>query len=421
MKKAIVIILLALAVIVVCVCFLAYKVLLPAEEGKARLRYQEVDISESTIYFACQVQGKLSEKPAQFKDLPEKVSNRVNYFLAKIADREIPLIIDRGRKSKLYLDTDADGYLSDEKGFAPKKVYTPKTIKKRLFGPVDYHRFGPISVKFEQAAEKFAQQIYVFTRDSYMRRLILCPAFYRKGKVLLGQNIYEVAMVDGNFDGRYGKIFSPPVENVWRPGCDSFAIDLNRNGKLDFDFYHHSELMPLSRMVKVGNSYYNINIAEGGTFLELSKIQPEFGTLDLGNENVKLKLWSDTAHQYISNFKNNILIPAGRYKALFVELSQIDSERNTWTFTSYSDTGALCDFEISKNETTSFKIGPPFQIKTTSRRARSNVLIGFKLEGQASEQYRPNVIRNGIRTSPPLFKVIDEAGDVIESGRFEYG
>jgi len=359
MKKTIVIILLALAIIVVCVCFLAYKVLLPAEEGKARLRYQAVDISESTIYFACQNQDKLSEKPAQFKDLPEKVSNRVNYFLAKIADREIPLIIDRGRKSKLYLDTDADGYLSDEKGFTPKKVYTPKTIKKRLFGPVDYHRFGPVSLKFEQAAEKFAQRIYVFTRDSYMRRLILCPAFYRKGKVLLGQYVYEVAVVDGNVDGRYGKIFSPPVENVWRPGCDSLAIDLNRNGKLDY--------------------------------------------------------------QYISNFKNNVLIPAGRYKALFVELSQIDSERNTWTFTSYSDTGALCDFEISNNETTSFKIGPPFQIKTTLRRNRNTVLIGFKLEGQASEQYRPNVIRNGIRTSPPLFKVIDEAGDVIESGRFEYG
>ncbi|HUU20745.1 MAG TPA: hypothetical protein VMW72_26600 [Sedimentisphaerales bacterium] len=408
MKKVILVISLASAIVLVSTCA-------KREEGRCRLRYHQVDISESRIYYACQDQFRLSEKPAQLKDLPKKISNRVNYFHAKIAGREIPLIIDRGRKSKLYLDTDADGCLSDEKGF------TSKTVKRRLFGPVDYYRFGPISVKFEQAAEKFAQQIYVFTRDSYMRHLILCPAHYRKGKVLLDQNIYEVRVVDGNFDGKYGRILSLPIEKIWRPGCDSFAIDLNHNGKLDFNYYLHSEIMPLGRMVRVGNSYYSINIAEGGTFLELNKIQPECGTLDLGNTNVKLKLWSDAAQQYISDLKSNGPIPAGRYKALFIELSQIDSERNAWTFTSYRDTGALYDFEINKNETTSFEIGPPFQIKVTPRQGRDTVYIRFKLEGQASEQYRSDVKRNGIRVSPPLFKIIDEGGIVVDSGWFEYG
>ncbi len=414
MRKAVFVITLVSAVLMVSTCA-------RRKEGRCRLRYKAVDISESTIYYACQNQSKLSEKPAQFKDLPEKISNQVNYFLAKIADREIPLIIDRGRKSKLYLDTDADGCLSDEKGFTPKKGYTPNTIKKRLFGPVDYYRFGPISVKFEQADERINQQIYVFTRDIYMRRLILCPADYRKGKVRLGQNIYEVVVVDGNFDGKYGKILSPPIKNHWRPGCDSFAIDLNRNRRLDFNLYQHSELMPFSKMVKVGNSYYGINIDESGTSLELNKIRPEFGTLDLGNANVKLKLWSDAAQQFISNLKNNGPIPAGKYKALFIEWSQIDSERNTYNFTCYINTGALRNFEISKNETASFKIGPPFKVVTTAQQDRNTVSIGCTLLGQAGEQYRPNFKKNGIQVSPAVLRIIDETDNVVYSGRFKYG
>lgn len=408
MKKVVLVILLVSTILLLSTCA-------KRKEGYCRLKYQAVDTSESTIYYACQDQLKLSERPAQLKDLPEKISNRVNYFLAKIAGREIPLIIDRGNKSKLYLDTDGDGCLSDEKGF------TSKTVKKSLFGSVDHYRFGPVPVKFEQSAEKFAQRIYVFTRDSYMRRLVLSPAGYHKGKVLLDNNIYEVAVVDGNFDAKYGKIFSPTVENIFRPGCDSFAIDLNHNGKLDFDYYYHSELMPLSRMVKVGTSYYSINVDESGESLKLNKIQPDFGTLDFDNANVKLKLWSDAAQQYIFNFKNNVQIPAGRYQALFLEWSLIDSEKNTYNFTSYFNTGTLRNFEISKNQTASFKIGPPFQIKTTAQQNRNTVSIGCTLLGQAGEQYRPNFKINGIQVSPAVLRIIDETGNVVYSGRFKYG
>lgn len=408
MKKVILVVSLAVAIVLVSTCA-------KQEEGRCRLRYQQVDISESTIYFASQIQSKLSEKPAQLKDLPKKISNRVNYFLAKIAGGEIPLIIDRGRKSELYLDTDADGCLSDEKGF------TSKAIKRRLFGPVDYHRFGPVSVKFGQAGGKLNQQIFVFTNDNYMRHLVLCPAVYRKGKVLLDNNIYEVTLIDGNFDGKYDKLFSPPVERIYRPGCDSFAIDLNRNGRLDINYYNHSELMPLSRMVKVGNSYYSINVAESGQSLELNKIHPELGTLDLGNANVKLKLWSDAAQQYIYNFKNKIQIPAGRYQAFFIELSQTDSERNIYNFTSYSSPGTLRNFEISSNGTTSFEIGPPFKIMTTAQQKRNTVSIGCTLVGQAGEQYRPNFKRNGTQVSPAVLRIIDETGNVVYSGWFKYG
>ena len=298
MKKVILVILLVSAVVFISTCA-------KRKEGHCKLKYQAVDTLESTIYLASQNLIRLSRKPAQLKDLPKNKSGRFLYRLAKIAETDIPVVIDRTNKNKfkLYMDTDGDGYLSDEKRFISKAV------KRRLFGAVDHYKFGPISVEFDKPDGKYTKRIYIITRNSLDYRHI-CPADYRRGKILLGHNIYNVAVVDGDFDGKYGNIFSPPVKTIWRPGCDSFAIDLNRDGKLDFDYYYNSEIMPLGQMVRVGNSYYSINIAESGTSLELKKIQPEFGTLDLGYENVRLKLWSDAAQQFISNIKSNGPIPA---------------------------------------------------------------------------------------------------------------
>ncbi len=407
MKKVILVITLASAVVMVSTCA-------KRKEGHCKLRYQAVDTLESTIYYACTSMVRRTRKPAQIKDLPKNKSGRFSYYLAKIADRDIPVVVDRTRKFRLYMDTDGDGYLSDE------KRYISKAVKRRLFGSVDHYKFGPITVEFDKPDGKYTKRIYVIIHNNLDNRHI-CPADYRKGKVLLGQNIYDVAVVDGDFDGKYGKILSLPVKNILRPGCDSFAIDLNRDGIIDFNYYLPSEVMPLTRMVRVGNSYYSINIDENGKSLELNKIQPDCGTLDLGNANVKLKLLSDAAQQYISNLKNNGPIPVGKYEALFIEWNQIDSERNAWTFTSYRDTGVLRDFEISKNETTSFKIGPPFQIKTTTRQSRDTVSIGFNLLGQTGEEYRHGFKRNGIRVSPPVLRITDESDKVVYSGMFKYG
>ena len=407
MKKVILVITLVSTVVLVSTCA-------KRKEGRCRLRYQAVDTSESTIYLACQNMVRISRKPAQLKDLPKNKSGRFSYYLAKIADRDIPVVVDRTKRVRLYMDTDGDGYLSDEKRFISKAV------KRRLFGSVDHYKFGPISVEFDKPDGKYAKRIYVIIHNNLDNRHI-CPADYRKGKVLLDQNIYDVAVVDGDFDGKYDKILSLPIKNILRPGCDSFAIDLNRDGKLDFNYYLHSEIMPLAKMVRVGNSYYSINVDKGGTSLELKKIQPEFGTLDLGNANVKLKLWSDAAQQYISNLKNNGPIPAGKYEARFIEWNQIDSEKKAWTFTCYGNTGALRDFEITENKTTSFKIGPPFQIKTTAQKIRETVNIGFKLVGQTGEEYRHGFKRNGIRVSPPVLRITDESDKVVYSGMFKYG
>jgi hypothetical protein len=47
--------------------------------------------------------------------------------------------------------------------------------------------------------------------------------------------------------------------------------------------------------------------------------------------------------------------------------------------------------------------------------------IGLILEGQAGEQYRPVVTKNGTALSAPRVRIVNEAGQVVVEDSFRYG
>lgn len=114
-------------------------------------------------------------------------------------------------------------------------------------------------------------------------------------------------------------------------------------------------------------------------------------------------------------------MPAGRYGAVSLELTERDSAGNRWAFTTAkAGAGELADFEVRPDRTTSFAIGPPFQIRTDIQKTGENVLIGFELEGKAGESYVPGAMKNGKTVPEPQYKIIDSSGQVAASGQFEF-
>ena len=96
-------------------------------------------------------------------------------------------------------------------------------------------------------------------------------------------------------------------------------------------------------------------------------------------------------------------------------------DSSTWQIDSRGPWGKLSKISVSKNDTTVLKLGPPFLIKPEVRKSGSNVSIDFAIIGQASEQYQ-NVPRKNNRSVPEAkAKIIDEAGNVLATGKFEYG
>jgi len=414
MKKVILIIALVSALVMVSTCAKRQPSVEEAEEGQCTLEFTAVKSSESIPSLIRQYQFPITKKPSQLKDLPEGLSADCKYFIAKLADKDVPVILDSPENihdSVLYVDTDGDGHLLNE------KCYAAKPTEERGVA----YRYGPILFEFDEAQSKVKTEFYVVTRRG--RYLTFYPAGYQVGTIHLGKKSYKVAVIDGNFDGRYDKFFSPPVKDFYRPQCDLFAIDRNGDNKLS---WNHLEVMPVSRMVRLGRSryntvYYNISITADGSSLEFKKVEPEFGTLDLGGAHVQFQLWSDAARQMLSGpHQKTWQLPAGKYIASPIEFRHVDTSGYRWIFRS-SEVGSLKDFEIKPGETTAFRIGPPFSIKTSVQQRDGSALIGFNLEGQAGELYRPGA-RKGRATIPaPKFKIIDEAGKVIGSGQFEYG
>jgi hypothetical protein len=94
---------------------------------------------------------------------------------------------------------------------------------------------------------------------------------------------------------------------------------------------------------------------------------------------------------------------------------------DTWQLESRGPWGKLSTIRVQNNETTVLKLGPPFQIKTKALYTGTKVSIDFAIIGQAGEHYRNSIIQNNKRAPAAKLKIIDEAGSVLASGKFEYG
>jgi hypothetical protein len=377
------------------------------DDAKAELEYVPALENDTLVNRARRRQDTTLVRPQELRDVPADTPKEPAYFMIRVGDKDVPGITyrstDRARQFKLCLDTNGDGLLSDEKQYVCTGLHKG-------------YKFGPVSTRHGNTTNRTG----VFYAEYYPGRQVeYYPVHYRQGQVVLDGKAYKIALLDCDYDGKYNKPVVLPAKNYWKPECDVFAIDLDGNSKFDSV---RMEIMPLSRLIKVNEQYYSIQVAEDGSIINFEKTKPLFGTFDVGGLQVKLSLWSDIAHQQLSGSAGKWSLPAGRYGVVSLELTEKDSAGNQWTLKNKSEgLSKLGNFEIRPGELTSFQIGGPLQIKTTMERDGENIIIGFDLEDQAGELYSPCAKMNGKNVPEPEFKIIDGSEQVVDSGQFKYG
>jgi hypothetical protein len=382
--------------------------------AEARLATVPVARYSPTGLLGMQRQDTTLIRPPELREQPADAPKEPVYFVVRVGGRDIHGItyrsISRNGYVKLYLDTDGDGLFSDEKEYIGTWL--------RILSLTRTYRFGPVSTQPAGAGTK-GGAFYANCSDG--RWLTFDSVFYRRGKVVLEGKTYEIALVDADFDGKYNKYFAPPIADRRDPQCDVLAIDLNGDSRFNLEEPGDSEIMPLCRLIKINGQYYSIDVAEDGGTIGFRQAKPQFGTLSVNGKQVEVGLWSDAGHQHVSGSNGKWLLPAGRYSVVELELTEPDSQGNRWTFHSgQAWAGQLGDFEIKPGQTTSFQIGPPFQIKTFMNDAGNNALVGFDLEGQAGELYVPGAKKNNVEVPQPQFKIISVAGQTVHTGQFEF-
>jgi len=243
--------------------------------------------------------------------------------------------------------------------------------------------------------------------------------------LLIGKNVYRIAVMDGDCDGQFGSVVSLPVINLWRlPQSDAFAIDYDRDGKFRRSDYIRSEIMPLGRMIRLHGKYFAVRISTDGGKLELEQVEPEQGRLAIDPPGARgeLRLWSDAADQYRAFTADGLDLPAGKYQALHAVLRLQDSDRADWTFSTTGNLGELGFFEIRSGKTTHVRLGPPFVVTSQIKQSSSRIIyVSPAIRGSAGEEYRLDFRRNNRRPPDRTFRIVSEDGIVLVQDKFKYG
>jgi len=92
-----------------------------------------------------------------------------------------------------------------------------------------------------------------------------------------------------------------------------------------------------------------------------------------------------------------------------------------WKIDSKGPWGNLSRIKIKNDKTTVIRLGPPFRISPRVRKSGSNLSIDFAIIGQAGEQYENFIRKDDRAVTGAKVNIVDETGNVLEAGRFQYG
>jgi hypothetical protein len=389
--------------------------------GEGQFPLKKIAISGQPPLVAMYAQRFLEReqrKPSTVKSVP-KLSANAAYYIAEFGDKKVVMLFDSGSEYKLYVDTDLDGDLAEETPFTSARQAQKRSMLEILTGgggasPSQPAKFGPLSLPLGDGGAEVEFNVQVMNQYGYA---YLFPASYRSGQVEIDGKGYEVNLIDSSYDGRYDSAFAAGSPF----GADWFAIDLDRNGRMMESRSGPSEVIPLPRMVRVGDAYYSLDVVPDGSAIRVAEVQPKYGAIDLASKDLSLTLWSDSGCHVLTGAEKPQQVPAGRYRTMAIVLSGKDDKGVTWTCQSAGDTGSLSDFQLAAGETREIKAGEPLRPNISISGPPGTAYFAFSLTGQAGEQYAAGAERNGRRQGAPTFKVTDEAGKVLLSAAFEYG
>jgi hypothetical protein len=328
----------------------------------------------------------------------------------RLGGARVLMLIDPAGTPKLYVDTDVDLDLADEKA---------------IEGTGDANglvSFGAVGVADPEDKSKrtvrFGVQAYV--NQGVVQQACLTPPGSCSGEVELDGKTYAVAVVDGNMNGAYGE--RPAGGAPPRGQQDALAIDFNGNGRFDGD---GSEVLPIGEMTRVGGSYYGVKIEADGSAITFEPVEPAFGALRIDGVGVDLSVYSSAGYFHLGasdKTEDGVWrLPVGKYALISMQLTGTDEAGETWTLTCLQPPSALRSFEIVEGETLELKLGAPLTLRTDVGKSGGAASIGLTLTGQGGEPYLPGGTKNGEQQPAPKFRILDENGKELASGAFSYG
>lgn len=379
--------------------------------GYCTLETRIIGKQQSAEQSASQYLESLEDPPSEIKDLPMGAGKDIRYFSLRIGTEDRFIMVDARTDLKspyvLFADTNGDLRFSDE------KAHLAKSIPEGWFG-TDRFRFGPVTLTRQEGSRKIDVSFHVSTTEG--DNLSIYPFQYLRGELSLAGATYAVSVIDGNLDGRYD--ISPFTSQIRPAGLDSISF-VCKDGSPDTQRY--SGLLPLTKTVRLGDNYFDIQLDPVGKDIKLTPAKMDYGTLAVNGTDVRLRLWSNIAGQTLFG-SESWKLPAGQYRILSLETFQRDS-KGIWSLTASGYPSSMSSFAIGPDKTTTLQVGGVIRIRTSATRSKTggDYLISYQYVGQGGELYGPSLYRNGQRQPAPGIRILDEKGKVLATDRLKYG
>jgi hypothetical protein len=143
--------------------------------------------------------------------------------------------------------------------------------------------------------------------------------------------------------------------------------------------------------------------------------------IDAGGADVTLRLRNSwLSHLTITSGAEPAKIGARIYRPQHLRLS-MGQDGHTWRIESRGPWADLSKLKVGNKEAVKIRLGPPFLIKSKVNKQGSVISIGYAIIGQAGEQYQNFITKDSRVVTGAKIKIIDEAGKILESGKFKYG
>jgi hypothetical protein len=374
-------------------------------QGTVELTYAEIDGADNPLVAeASRAAYARKGSPSDPKGLPEDLSDNVYCLQWPLGRGVLTAVFDAGGTApRLFVDTDADGDLADEKPIevkiAQNQIAFTATLVQLPGRPEG--QTVRIGISGSSDARTFA----------YLR---IAPGGYVRGTVELGGQKHTVAVIDADFDGRYDGFASAETLNDSR-AHDQIAF--RRAEGRD----RATEIAPLTPIVHVGEAYYTVRLAPDGLRIEFGKADPKLGTLDVQCPDLQLTLQSETGRRTLHG-GGSWPLPEGTYVLAGLALQRTQPNGNGWSLQGYAwQAGSLAQFKIRAGETTTIPAGPPLTLDTSVEWGDETANVNLAVVGRAGEHYSAGAYGAGRQRPPPTLTIVDRAGKELASGTFAYG
>ena len=340
-----------------------------------------------------------SDKPI-FAKWPTPAANGGHAWVA--LDRSVKT----GQYDLLYIDSDLDGSLADEKPVKAGRVRDRgnyqwagfKLVKVVLPG-----EDGPVTHHMNISYRKYNEDEHV----------IYTSAGWYEGPVTIGGRQLWCTLIDNGGNAR----FNDSV--LSRASCDRIRIApkgdksfRNRKGDRTTRF--------IGRYIKVNGKLHAIQIAPDGAYVKIAPATktPAAGTIQVNKTVNAFSVFGAEGHFFLQNKDGTTDVPVGEYVIERYEITRKDKYGARWRA---EDRGADHEkpFTVRAGKTTTLDIGEPFVCKLSVSKRGNAYSINRNILTRGGDSL--TFTRNGSRPPAPKIRITNADGSYSRKFTLEYG